>query len=1795
MPYTGPTGTSPVVPIRTAGDLDLGTVQDAARKASTQRSGFETVAAGTLGGFVDLVDTFSASVGITDKRENFNKMALRFFDSPGLNDFYHDTRGAQEIGSAVQGVIISDIIAGRITKPASILMRGMSKIPYVRRIAALDKQYDLAMQTVRDVDVALARRGTLGSQQYRGIAEVPIGIYDKSTGVFKQALKPVARNKAVLTARGLGAAKGVRHAAATEAVMALTMNQNGFLYDDDLAHNLTWMAVGLGVGGLFDAAHTSYRIRKTANSDLIRREFAAALDPEDLESKRTLWHGKKLTDTDRDVASFLGGVIADRVTALNVEATTLRETAIQSQDQATLRATRESLATQKNQLAFEEINKVTTKGISTDGRTRFSTKTPGVENHLKAAMYRDPTVTNGVEMMGRIPEESSIHKVVESHKARIDEMRTTLEDQLADKSLTIEELEQVRFRLKRLEYESNLQPMVLMDGELMPISEAESFEGFVEPNIKSTAKEGDSARLWEIEAEAASGRLSIDDKLIPYIPSGKSLDDIDHYDMLRLYRLGRRVIDNLKNSTDPIVMPAKPSWFQLDLAEEILIASNGRAKIQWPEGMTRESAQVESLVQKAEAMKKQQVKDEALRLKADKAGTTYEGQLSKLRVRYNLPRLTAYERGVTGQNQHSVEMLLRGIAAYGPDKARKMTYHEVLEAVATHKRLGDMIPATRDDMRKLHGNSFSFMLDDGGHRIEPIMMYKRAMNPEIDWSVDTLAERMAAAKMQSLFVLTQATSAPMTRGLATSIINSADFDQVARPQELLETQIQGNLIGGSPESVSGAFAKSLVTSEWRDRDSPILLAATRLADSVDRLTRDYMKQVVESAMGDRLSVLSNPRNAETRLLLNQFHSYANGWHLQKKTVPMDGGKIGFLLEQTPENAERFRAINGREMGKDEILTNPRGQAIVLDGLGLEIQEAFNRITNALVEEKNTLLRAAGRGQIQKKNWYAPPQNTQGKLIGFTIGPDGRAVPGYGVVESTQQNFDKARADIIKRIDENLGIGYTFRTQDELKEFADIWDKADMDFIDPGKTAIQPGKVSRGALIGPDIRVTAFEESLEYIRNQFMSHGDDIKRHLLKEQIQAAKMRSAITSSTTRESSGFNQRSKFRNVYDYYLENLLGTNKLNNEGTIWGRIYNPIEGFLDKALEGTIPAFRGAQGVWRATDLWVRNKIPGIDNDASRRDFEALAKKLGDYMPFESAAKMAERQTAAKTPLSVQKITGELNRFTAAVVLRMFEVAHPVMNLTGMVNAMPSVIRHLRRLPSESQEEWAARIGHSAMMFNVNGESVGVVDMTKIAARGFKRAWSRAAEADYDFMVKRGYLSQEVAEFQRQFGAIESKGAWEKFFYGDPSQKSRFNKLTGKAGQSKGVTGWTGILSDRSEDFSRSWGHMVGLELAETLGIKGMEAKHAFAHDIANKMIANYNPHNRPEILQGALGAPIGLFQSFIFNYYQRLFRYAETKDYQSLATQYGVQGGLFGVTSLTGWEQVNSLFLEQSKGENDIDAGIYSKLGGPGGDLLANGALSNLPKLFGAGGVDLYSRGDTNVRLPGLGGSSIPAFNIVAKIWEGVNEGLGLFKNAHPGITSQQLAEIASNMIANRPLAGMIEQFAAGGYDTDRYGQLVSETQGAAEVTYRLLGVRSMRQSKEIQAFYADKDAQEYQAAAKETLRKASRAAIRAENFDQLPTIFEKYLDTGGDPRHFRRWIAENAEAATTTRAQRKLEDLLNNPNNFERVIQLMDRGVSITDEEELGDELYDSYNPDDELNQDTLGLGQYSNQYTTE
>jgi hypothetical protein len=400
------------------------------------RNPLEVIGGVTGLGALDLVDTVASSIpgvssAIGQQRGDINRGVLSALDMPGLADFYHDYRGGIEATSGIMGIVASDLVARRLTAPAGAFMGFLRTLPYARRIATLDEQYNNALGAVRAIDTNLASRGALGAEQYVGRSVVDHSIFNSATGGFVNATEELSRRSAVFSAKGLGAAKNMLHAGVTEAVMATTLNQNGFLYDDSAAHNMAWMGLGLAVAGGAGWLQGAYRIRKFVNSDEIRRTFANALDPGTQEESRLLWHGKKV-EAD-DAVSFLGGIFSDRVTNLLVNSRVLTETAHSGDIEGVqLFANRERLATQWERLAQEETQKLTMRGISSNGYTRFSMDAPGFGNHLKLSLRRDPAALYGTEQIGGVAEDASVRGLHDSHMQRLQERIDETEEELGE-------------------------------------------------------------------------------------------------------------------------------------------------------------------------------------------------------------------------------------------------------------------------------------------------------------------------------------------------------------------------------------------------------------------------------------------------------------------------------------------------------------------------------------------------------------------------------------------------------------------------------------------------------------------------------------------------------------------------------------------------------------------------------------------------------------------------------------------------------------------------------------------------------------------------------------------------------------------------------------------------------------------------------------------------------------------------------------------------------------------------------------------------------------------------------------------------------------------------------------------------------------------------------------------------------------------------------------------------------------------------------------------------------------------
>jgi len=1757
---------------------------------------------------LDLADTVASSVIPGVDRQDVNNTFLNAVGSPGISKWYQENQGAIEVGSTIAGVIAADIATRGLFKQSGAAMSVMRKIPVVRSIAALDGQYANALRLARVTGEEVAARGLTGYQRFLGE-----GLVFSRLG--KGALE-TSNLKATAGVLGARTAVGLRHNVAMEGIMAATLHTNSVLYSDDMAHNIAWGAAALGIGAGIDSMIGSYTLRKMANSQTVRRLNAAAYDVSGFEAGRI--HAAsiagdllKTTDSAFEHESWMfggSGGTTDQITSLAIDSAELSLRPQSISDRAlTLFGKRAEIATPKMAQAQELLQKVTTQGFPGVKSAGFSTKAEGLGKPLHESLARDPAFLNGIEHIGTTIENMSRTETVAQRnqvlKKRFDRAQQLLNDggtwttrrvkdpkgnDIWEQKLTPlkdGEADALRAEIKELHFASSQVPVTMLEpGEWMPLELGEVADGFktFQPSREGSLGADDVA-IWGRPRENPSDPvLGIRSDGDLFLPANGKLDSLTLPDMLSLFHVGNKAVRDMAASGHKLTLGKNPNWFQLDLAEQLLKASGDEAAVQFPGAMTRQTAMVESFAQKVAAVNREATTLRLARRGSENSNLT-DVDMYKLRVKYNLPRLTSMQLGQMGTAEHPIDILLSGLK--DAKAVRNMSHDELLKGLNDSRQITGLTDKTGAMLSDLHGNSFNFLMDRDGNAIKPIIGFLRPLAP-MDWSRDALLVRQISKEIHLTNTLKGPRADPITAALVEAITGDPRFANSRKVMELADDQHRSFVPGfrqSAPQTSGGSLINSLTSRNRRDVDVQVMLDASGLQELKTRVVQETMRNLITGAMGDSITLLNSTRNAASKVLMDQFHTFRPGWELLREPaeVSLPNGKKGFgftLDHESVLNQKGFKEKFGRDLTKGQALLNPDGTSMVLDELGMDTLNRMQAIHQANIMMKNTLLRSQGLSELKQVPWYVPAPSTKGKYVGFTFDMQDRVVPGMTVIAETPEQLSKMQAELMKS--PQWKNGYVNRKRGQVESFMNLWDKAQMGWLEPTTTAIQPKKHNFGRTGGNLLNTNAFNEAMLTMRDSMVKHGDDVMEVLYDDPIKAAMSRSQIA--RTESEVGSRKAESHSSIYDRYVQNLMGRNALSAKDSFFG----DAMGWAERRLNGLLAHTGGAldqSQIYQGLKDYLMTATPGSKNSAAR--FAKLTEELGPYMPFKSVTQMLERETGSKTPLEVANITSKLSWFEATSRLRWFESMHAVANIGGMLSNMPSVIRALQPKLGETLADAAAR--NSLMVMKVAtpaGHEMIIPSVPKLMWASMKHSWGvttgkgLAAEeglADFTKMaISRGYLHQEVAEFNRAWGAVDSKAGWRQFVFGDAGAQASegagvFGKAKAKVAQSGGLDKWMGLLSDKSEDFSRAWGMYAGRLVAKANGIEDISAQLDFAHELTNKLIANYDPRSRPEIFQGALGAPIGLFQSYAVNYYQRMFRYVETQDHRALATQMATQSAIFGTASLPGWQALNWAFFDKENGAGDdpVDS-MYRRFDHGSADLIMHGTLSNLPKLFGGDGVSLYTRGDSQIRVPGvLMGNPTennPIADTFGRLWHGMGQAWDMVAGEQQ-LSPASLAEVASNVVTNRPLGGLLE-LAAGGRDTDWNGQVVSEVKSASDGIYRALGVRGMQQQNEVEQFYQNKSIMAEQGARKSELNRMTRAAIRRGNFDEVPDLFASYVDSGGDPRYWSKWVKQNFKAALDTRAERQLKQTLTDPRKSSYAQRLLDAGVD-TPEAEGGDD----------------------------
>lgn len=817
----------------------------------------------------------------------------------------------------------------------------------------------------------------------------------------------------------------------------------------------------------------------------------------------------------------------------------------------------------------------------------------------------------------------------------------------------------------------------------------------------------------------------------------------------------------------------------------------------------------------------------------------------------------------------------------------------------------------------------------------------------------------------------------------------------------------------------------------------------------------------------------------------------------------------------PKSASNSRRL-GRAVGQDEMLTNPlTGKLIVLDEVANNARLAFESEMKSLLHERNTVRAAMGLEPVKFRQFYTPPPSTRGKRVGFTLDQNNRVVPGGAIVADSDAEFEAARKALV------LGDGHRFMTQEEIQRFSDLWEQAQIDFIDPTLMAA-PARAQSGGLSRQSINPNAIEDVIQYLKHGYENTANGSVRTVFDAQLKIAKARSSAAVQSGLTKSGV------VNIWDQYTDTLLGVPGGRRDHGL-NHVATKMEELADRLIAGIWGS--GASGVSRAHMQDILDKVPEMDLKGAPKGMSELMTQMGDYTPFARVMDYVQYSDSIKRPPELRDMARGMNRVASGLILRWLEMPHAIMNMAGIVSAMPGILG-ARNVP---------------ILGKVGG--VGVVDTTKIMSRGFARMLRERSSADWGYMVRNGDTSQDVAELHKQLSLMKGKNGFMRMMTGDPKvDYELFPKGSPERAAAflkhKGIEGMASIIADTSENMSRRWAHFVGLELADLHGITGMEARHTFARQIANDTIANYDPLNRPEIFQSAFGSMYGLFLSYGQNYYQRLFRWMEDGDYQAMGKSFAMQASMFGMFGLPGSRNVAELFAGEDDG-TDVTSQIYSRFGAGVGSAVAQGGLNQITTIFGLPPVALHTRGDSNFRHPSMDFLTSgklafpPGLEVMADLTQGI---IGTVANVFQG-NPRGAAETLARFMPSRTIKGLITVAGASGQDVDGYGNVMSEVQGDAETWFRMAGLRSARQQIEIEAYFRNSKANAIDSQRMSELRIATKSLIRGGNFDGLPAQFEKYVNAGGQPANYSNWIQTLIEEANNTRTENQLLKALRSPS----------------------------------------------------
>jgi len=795
-------------------------------------------------------------------------------------------------------------------------------------------------------------------------------------------------------------------------------------------------------------------------------------------------------------------------------------------------------------------------------------------------------------------------------------------------------------------------------------------------------------------------------------------------------------------------------------------------------------------------------------------------------------------------------------------------------------------------------------------------------------------------------------------------------------------------------------------------------------------------------------------------------------------------------------------------------------------------QALSALSARQLDNQNTVFESMGMSPISSTPWHIPPKDFSSKHIAYIMNPaeEGGNSIKHMVAGKTASDLKRQldSEEIAEFLQNNPGT--IIRRDDEVKSFFTARNKHFFAPVNVGDVIYSRGKAAKGSSQEPvttSARVL-LDDAISSLIDQTNRISRDTVSLMYEPQLNYARRMHAV--------HGNDRNSKF-DIFQKYQNAVHGGQVIERNDTL-GAAYRAVETVYDDVLNKIWDATnqRGIKGQLEIKGKQAIAKMTFGKIDPLQKEVDRLKADLGQYAPFETVQEFLASNFNVRPPKTMVDNMATLNKITANLALRWADVSHAILNMSGVISTAPAVIASLQRSAGESLQAYQSRTAAWNVTFpSKKGMDYSFFDSTKAMVSAAHFAKTPEGLKVLSEASKRGFIRQEVAEIHRTLNdPLATGGNWDKF--------------------AKKVDTGLGYLADKSEDWARGWSHLMAYRLMKAQGVTDENTLHTFAHRFSNEVIGDYRSGNRPQVFQGAVGMPLGLFQTYMWNYYQRLFSYIENRNTRAIGTQLAMQASIFGGVTLPGYAAFSALWEGAYDGKDTPASMLQANYGKNTADMLMYGTISNLPKLFASDGIAFYTRGDVSPRVGALAGdlTQTAVGGLYSSVVGTVGGILDQVLSGGRGLDARQTTETVAAFSISRPLRSLIEL--ASGHSLDTRGNVLSnEVHSGIGIAARMLSSRTLGESKAREVEYAIRATDASQAAKRARTREALKSAIRGDNVNEevLLGTMKDYLMQGGAPSSIPSFLNQAAAQAVTPRAQLKLQQLMNS-EKFDAVSDIM-------------------------------------------